>query len=389
MRSVARVSHRSRARELAALASVLARFWLVVLPLARTQLRGWRRLAAAIPDPSLRAQALATLDSERLSAAGAALFAATTPRLRDPALVRALVAYQVICDYLDTLAEQPSVDAIRNGAQLHRALADAVADGPVADHYRLHASGEDGGYLAALVAACREGCAGLPAYAPVRAAALREATRNEVQGINHAPAGVREPALRAWARAAHADPAAREAAWFELAAAGSSSLAVLALIAAAADPATDERAADQVRRAYFPWIEALSTLLDSVADREHDLRTGELSFVSQHPSHAAAVARMCEVTTRAIAGARSLPRGERHVVLVAGMIAMHLSEPGAWLSWAQPVTRAVLRAADTLAMPLLLVVLRVWRGARTARAARDQAAVRPTGQLTPVPPSPQ
>ncbi|HEV7773116.1 MAG TPA: DUF2600 family protein [Conexibacter sp.] len=365
MRSVADASHGPRVRDLAALVLVMARFWLVVFPLARTQLRGWQRLAIGIPDPALRAQALATLESERLSAAGAALFAATSPRRRDPELVRALVAYQVICDYLDTLAEQPSEDPIRNGAQLHRALADAVADGPVTDHYARHAVRDDGGYLAALVAACRESCARLPAYSPVRAAAMREASRNEVQGINHAPTGLREPALREWADAARAHDAAGtdDAGWFELAAAGSSSLAVLALIAAAADPVTTTDTAEQVRRAYFPWIEALSTLLDSVADRERDLQTGELNFVSQYPTQAAAVARLREVTMRAIAGARGLPRGERHVVLVAGMIAMHVSEAGAWLPWAQPATRAVLRATRTPAMPLLLVLLRIWRRA--------------------------
>jgi len=396
MRSVAEVSQKSRARELAALAVVMARFWLLVMPTVRAELRAWEQVAAAIPDPALRAQALATLDSERLSVAGAALFAATTPRRRDPALVRALVAYQVICDYLDTLAEQPSADPIANGAQLHRALADAVGDGPVADHYSRHAVRDDGGYLAALVAACREGCAALPAFAPVRAAAAREARRNEVQGINHAPAGVREPALRTWAGAARADEAAGDGSWFELAAAGSSSLAVLALIAAAADPATTPDAAERVRRAYFPWIEALSTLLDSVADREQDLRTGELSFVGQYATRAAAVARLREVTARAVAGARALPRGERHVVLVAGMIAMHVSEPGAWLPAAQPVTRAVLRAADTILMPLLLLLLRGWRGARAARryawadgGGAGAPAPTPIGQLTPVPPRPQ
>jgi tetraprenyl-beta-curcumene synthase len=378
MRSVADVSHGSRARELVACASVMARFWLVVFPLARAQLRGWQRLASAIPDPLLRAQALATLESERLSAAGAALFAATAPRSRDPALVRALVAYQVICDYLDTLAEQPSADPVRNGAQLHRALADAVTDRPLADHYRLHATRDDGGYLAALVGACREGCASLPAYAPVRAAALREASRNEVQGVNHAPAGLREPALRRWAAATRADPAAGDATWFELAAASSSSLAVLALIAAAADPATTTCTAEQVRRAYFPWIEALSTLLDSVADRERDRRTGELNFVGEYPTQARAIARLRELTMRAVAGARGLPRGERHLVLVAGMIAMHVSEAGAWLPWAEPATRAVLRAADTVVMPLLLLVLRAWRRVRTERARRDDApAVEP------------
>jgi tetraprenyl-beta-curcumene synthase len=392
MRSVAEVPRRSWARELATFAAVMARFWLVVFPRVRAELREWERRASAMPESQLREQALATLDSERLSAVGAALFAATTPRARDPALVRALVAYQVICDYLDTLAEQPSADPVSNGAQLHRALVDAVADGPLADHYRDHAVRDDGGYLAALVAACRESCAALPAYPAVRAAAVREASRNAVQGINHAPAAVREPALRTWAAAAQADDAAAtgDASWVELAAASSSSLTVLALIAAAADPATTVDAAEGVRRAYFPWTSSLSSLLDSVSDRERDLDSGDLNFVSQYPTQAVAIARLQEVTARSIAGARRLARGERHVVLVVGMIAMQVSDPDAWLPWTKPATRAVLRAADAPAMPLLLPLLRRWRARR--RAVYDcagDAVPTPIGQLTPVPPRPQ
>jgi tetraprenyl-beta-curcumene synthase len=349
----------------------MARFWLVVFPLARGQLRAWERIAATIPDPELRAQALGTLDSERLSAAGAALFAATAPRRRDPELVRALVAFQVICDYLDTLAEQPTAIPIDNGAQLHRALADAVLDEtqPHDDYYRLHLTRDDGGYLVALVDACRSGSATLPAYALVREHAWREARRNEVQGINHAPAELREPALRDWAEHQR-EPATGDASWFELAAAGSSSLAVLALLAAAADPAATPAGVEQVRHAYFPWIEALSTLLDSLADREQDAHSGALSFVSHYPSPEATILRLQEVTARAIAGARRLPNGERHVVLIAGMIAMHLSEATAWLPEAQPSTRAVLAATDTAVTPLLLLLLRAWRRARAERARR-------------------
>lgn len=395
MRSVAGVSRSSRARELAVLVFVMARFWVIVLPLVRRELRVWRQRAAAIPDPGLRAHAMATLDSERFSAAGAALFATTTPRRRDPALVRTLVAYQVACDYLDTLAEQPSHDPIRSGARLHRALSDAVDHGPLTDYFPDRTEADDGGYLAALVTACRDGCARLPAFPQVQGAALQESARNVVQGINHAAPGVREPALRRWAAETRAADggAVGDASWFELAAASSSSLAVLALIAAAADPRTTTCTAERVSNAYFPWIEALSTLLDSVADHARDAETGELNFVSRYATQAAAAVRLQQVTARALAGARSLPRGERHVVLVVGMIAMHLSEPGAWLPWARAVTAAVLRAADTPLMPLLLSLLRTWRGVRGVRA---YACVRcgaptatPIGQLTPVPPSPQ
>ena len=52
--------------------------------------------------------------------------------------------------------------------------------------------------------------------------------------------------------------------WWETGAAIGSQLSVLALIAAAADPATCEGRVRAIERAYFPWIGALSTLLDSV-----------------------------------------------------------------------------------------------------------------------------
>ena len=345
----------------------MVRFWLRVFPRVRSELRSWRELAESIPDPALRAQALETLRSERLSAAGAALFAATTAR-HDAGLVRALVAYQVICDYLDTLAEQPSADPVANGAQLHRALADAVAVGRAhEDYYRLHAIQDDGGYLDTLVDACRSECAALPGYQAVRDAALREARRNEVQGINHGPAELREPALRAWAKPQQRE--AGDARWFEIAAAGSSSLAVLALLAAAADPRTSSASAERTRSAYFPWIEALSTLLDSLADRDHDLLAGELSFVGFYESSAAASTRLATVAARALAGARRLPRGEQQAVLVAGMIAMHLSESSAWTPATKPIATAVVRAADHAVMSFLLILLRNWRKLNDRRDA--------------------
>jgi tetraprenyl-beta-curcumene synthase len=366
-----------------------ARLWGRVLPIVRAELRGWERAAAAIPDPQLREQALATLRGERLSAVGASLFATTVTR-HVAVLVRTLVAYQVICDYLDTLSEQPASDPIANGAALHRALADALSPGaPAEDWYRLHATRDDGGYLAALVTTCRAGCEALAAYPRVREAACREARRNEVQGIKHGPGPGREPRLRAWA--ATQGEGCADTSWFELVAAASSPLAALALLASAADPATTPADVEATRACYFPWIEALSTLLDSLADREQDRTLGELSLVDQYESPAVAAARLCELTRRAIARAGVLPNGERHVVLVVGMIAMHLSDRPAWLPAAQPTTRAVLRSSLPTLTPVLLLLMRTWRriGAERADGAAPQAAVSPIGQLTPVPPRPQ
>jgi tetraprenyl-beta-curcumene synthase len=347
-------------REFSSLVRLVVRFFLRIHPLVRAELKVWRRAAAAIPDDELREQALATLHDERLSTAGAALFAATRA-VPDPRLVRALVSFQVTWDYLDTLAEQPADDAIANGMLLHSALVDALRPRVGrTDYHRLHRSSDDGGYLEALVGTCRDNCAALPAYAHVRGAAVREAGRAEVQGINHSPAPTRDAALRRWAAPLEDADGLR---WFELAAAASSSLVVLALLSAAADAGTTATGAQQISAAYFPWIDGLTTLLDSHVDRRDDALSGDISFVAHYSSRAAAEQRLTELTARAFASARALPHGELHVVLVAGMIAMHLSRASAWTPEERPATIAVLGASPAIVTPLLQV-LRVWRWLR-------------------------
>ncbi len=379
-------------RELAVLIGVMMRFTLRVVPLARAQLREYERAAKAIPDPQLRGHALATLRSESFSALGAALVATTVGRA-DPSLVRALVALQVAWDYIDTLSEQPAVDPVANGVRLHRALVDALAqEPPRGDYYRLNPVQDDGGYLAALVEDCREACTALPAYESVRATLERELDIAEIQYVNHAPAAERVPALRQWA--AVPERTHGDASWIELAAAASSSLGVLALLATAADPATTPTTVARVGVAYVPWVDALTALLDSHVDRPDDDAAGFMNWMEHYPSDAAAATRLQEITTRALSGARALPAGARHVVIVTGMIAMHLSQPSAWLPQAEQATRAVLRATDTPVTRLLLLLLRTWRRARTERArwrlARPrQLVASPIGQATPVPPSPQ
>jgi tetraprenyl-beta-curcumene synthase len=336
----------------------MMRFRFRVLPLARAELREWERVAAATPDAGLRAHALETLRSESFSALGAALVATTIDH-HDPALVRLLMAIQIAWDYIDTLAEQPAADPVANGVQLHRALLDALSGAPPRDDYFRRSEGpDDGGYLAALVRECRAATTQLPAFATVRAAAIAELETAEVQYVNHAPAGQREATLRHWATGR---TAGAEASWSELAAAASSSLGVLALLAAAADPATTPDTVARIRAAYVPWVDALTALLDSLVDRRDDATTGLMSWIAQYPSDAAATARLRDITARAVEAARELPRGERHVVIVIGMIAMHLSQPSAWLPEAAPATRAVLRATGSLVTPLLLALLRTWR----------------------------
>jgi len=103
-----------------AFARAAQRYWLSVFPSFRCEMRGWQAHARAIVDPALRDLALEAQRAKRRSLEGAVAFAAFVPRSAQRPIITALAAYQVIFDYLDTLAEQPNPDPISNGRRRWR-----------------------------------------------------------------------------------------------------------------------------------------------------------------------------------------------------------------------------------------------------------------------------
>ena len=363
---------RARLRQLAALCAVCMRELAWIHPHVAREVRRWRRLAVSIPDPGIRADALASLRGKRLNAEGAGLFAAL-PRRRDRNLLRLLVAYQVLLDYLDTVSERPAPDALANGRQLHLALRDALLPyGPTSDYYRHHPCDGDGGYVHALVQTCREACLALPAYGRVCALALESATACGVQGLNHDPDPVRrDGTLERWARRRF--PGSAGVSWWELTAAASSTLAIHALLAVAADPACARRDAEEIGSAYMPWICAASTMLDSYVDEAEDASNEGHSYIAHYPSAEVARRRTRELVCRSLHEARRLRNGPRHALIAAGMVAMYLSADGARAPGNRSTTRAFVRAGGRLTM-LLLPVLLIWRRAYRWRDGAARAS---------------
>jgi tetraprenyl-beta-curcumene synthase len=262
-----------------------------------------------------------------------------------------------------------SAGGVASGLQLHRALGEALEPGaPLSDHYRHHPWRGDGGYLRALLAACRGGCARLPAYTPaVRARAVHAARLAQVLGLNHEPdPAARDAALAAWA-GRHAR-AWGELEWFESTAAASGWLTVLALLALAAAGEAGERRAQAVYAAYLPWISLAGTMLDSYADRAQDVGEGEHSYVAHYPRPLQDARRVGELVSAATWRARALPDGARHAVVVACMTAMYLSKESARAPPARASTRRLARAGGSLTVALL-PVLRAWR---VVYAQRDE-----------------
>lgn len=331
------------------------------------ELEPWRRRARAIPDAAIRTDALSALAYKRTHADGAALFW-ILPRRRKPHLLRLLVDYQIAWDFLDDVSERGALASEANGCSLYTALIDALdVGGAVSEYYRFHPWGEDGGYLTALVGACRTGCEQLPAYAEVRPMLHRETTRALVLGVNHDrnPVG-RDARLRGWAEREYASQ--EEASWFELTSAASASLTVHAILALAAEPRCEWGEVEGAYSAYFPWISALGTMLDSYVDRAEDVAEGNHSYIAHYPAGDAGLRRVGELVDRSAREARSLRNGYRHAVIVACMVAMYLSKDSARAASMRVDTRRLMREGGSLPV-LLLPFLRIWRIAYEQRSA--------------------
>jgi tetraprenyl-beta-curcumene synthase len=327
----------------------------------------WRELAAAIPDPRLRVDALHALGRKRGNINGAALFW-TLPDRRNEHLLGVLVAYEVLADYLDCVSERGAARGIENGQQLHLALVDALAPGTeMSDYYRHHDSGEDGGYVRALVEHCRSGCERLPSYRSVRPFIARAAGQSAVLGLNHVPDPARrERALREWA--VRELPGTDERSWFERTAGASAWLTVLAMLALAAEPRRGGLEARRTYDAYLQWIAPAGAMLDSYGDINEDVASGNHSYIAHYPSRDVAVERVSELVRRSRSEAGVLPYGARHSVIAACMIAFYLSKDSTRTPAMRSSTRELRRAGGPL-VELLLPVLWLWRTAYGQRTA--------------------
>jgi tetraprenyl-beta-curcumene synthase len=319
----------------------------------------WRRRASEIPDAPLRQDAISALARKRGQSDGAALLS-TIPRARNPALLRLLTVYQIIWDFLDSVNERAADAGPRNGRQLHLALVDALdLDRPTSDYYEHHPWKNDGGYLQALVTACRDSCRALPSYERVRASIHREATRAQVLAINHdLDPTARDAALKRWA--INEFPAGHEASWFELSGAASAGLTIFALLLIAVEPTCDDASIAKARDAYFPWISVTATMLDSYVDRSEDIENNDHSYVAHYPNPELGVRRMRELIERSLREARSLSRGEYHTLIVACMVAMYLSKDSARTEAMNETTAGLVSAGGSLTR-LLRPILRLWR----------------------------
>ncbi len=299
------------------------------------------------------------LSSEGLNSEGAAIFALLVLRKNRPKLVRLIVAYQVMYDYLDGVNEEPAFSTLRDGLRLHHALLNTLwPDVNQADYYERHLEHDDGDYLDALVHACRNALNALPAKTvvkPTLAIALKRCS--EAQAHNHARVAEGDKQLIDWSSKQASDG---RYLWWELSAAGVSSLALHALLAAAATPGMTRDEAQLIDAVYFPAVCAISALLDSLIDIERDRDTASHSFTSHYTSSTLTARRCAAIVTDAESQIDRLRQAQQHKILLTGVLGYYLSAREAHTEYARAVMNNVKNAVSTTIWPVL-VVMRIRR----------------------------
>jgi len=329
-------------------ARVAARYTLRVLPHVRALLASARERAAAIPDPLLRATAQAAL-VKRGDIEGAALFAVLAPSAQRADAARALVAVQGVYNYLDELGELPALDPAANLGRMHKALLTALDPSrPHVDYYAYCERRDDGGYLEGMVDECRAALDTLPSISIVTPHTLRVAARIVAfQSLNLAERDGGHVRLSDWAAAVGVgDKHGLE--WQETAAACGSSLALHALIALAARPALAPDEPERAEDAYFPYVCALHSLLDSVVDLEEDAREGRPSLLEHYPP-GRAPSRLRELALSGVGALADLDDAPEHRVILAAMVGYYLTDSGAKTAQGREVRAVLLDALGSRA----------------------------------------
>jgi tetraprenyl-beta-curcumene synthase len=341
---------------LSAFTAAAGRYWLRVFLIVNREIVTWENRALEIPDPSLRSLAITTLRCERGNLEGAAAYAAFVPAAHRARVVRASVAFQAAYDYADALSEQPSIDPIGNSLALHTVLCDALGThAPDVNYYRLHTHTRDGGYLRELREVCSAAVHSLPFYGAVAGAAQDAAQRIAIyQSLNLSESLGGRKALARWARAS--TPAASELRWWETAAAAGSSMLVFALIACAAEPPPQVSEITALTVAYFPWIGALHTLLDSLVDEFEDLQTGHRSLLDYYRCPQEAAHRIGAIASEATRRAQALPKSTHHRIVLAAMTSFYLSATPPHSPYAELIKPDVLASMGQLARPTTLIM---------------------------------
>jgi len=313
-----------------------------IFPQVDEELAYWSKTAEKGKDNALVKQALSSIDLKKFHAQGGSVYA-LYPKVDAPRMVKFVVAFQTISDYLDNLCDRAGVQDESAFRQLHLAMLDAVDPlRNINNYYYYYPFKDDGGYLEQLVNECRKQIKDLPSYSLVIEYIKKYIHLYiDLQSYKHLSLKIREKCLKVWA--GYYTDRYPDLGWWEFSAASGSTLGVFVMLASAFDESLTAENAAVLDHAYFPWICGLHILLDYYIDFQEDIQMGDLNFTSYYKNLKQCEERLAFFSENALNACSKLQYEEFHLTVVKGLLAMYLSDPKAYSNMNKLVSKNLIK----------------------------------------------
>lgn len=324
--------------------SLLSEYVRNVFPLVENELNVWRIRALACPDNMLSKQALLSIENKRFHAQGGSVFA-LYPGADTISMIKLIVAYQTISDYLDNLCDRTRVEDETAFLYLHISMTDALdCTENTHDYYRYYPYKDDGRYLKRLVHECKLQVSKIPSFHLVKEhiAKLVELYCH-LQAYKHLSLDERERKLFQWTNL-HIHNYSGIMPW-EFCAAAGSTLGIFMLLSAAWNPFITSEEIENIMDAYFPWVCGLHILLDYFIDYNEDMLNKDLNFVQYYNDSNTVLNRMEIFIRESAARVSSLRYPLFHTTIVQGLLAMYLSDPKAYSKNLKRITPSLISSS--------------------------------------------
>ncbi len=296
-----------------------------VLPTVHKYLSYWRQKAENIPNPELRKQALASIDSKTFHCEGGSILALLAHNQMEEC-IKFIVAYQTISDYLDNLCDRSTSLDPDDFRHLHHSMPHALTIGqtPI-NYYQYREEQDDGGYLNSLVTTCQESLANAIHYEKIYPYLAELAGYYcDLQVHKHVRIEERVPRLEKWFESYKSGLPEME--WYEFSACSGSTLGIFCLVAHSFQDQFDEEMAEKIRKGYFPYIQGLHILLDYLIDQEEDIEGGDLNFCFYYPHEEKLLTRLKHFVCEADKHIAGLPNEKFHKLINRGLLGIYLSD---------------------------------------------------------------
>lgn len=305
--------------------SLMKKVYRQTIPLVHKELEYWKERASNIPNVELRKQALDSIKHKTFHCEGGGILALLSENYIVE-VVRFIVAYQTISDYLDSLCDRSTSLCPEDFRLLHQSMVHALKlDNEEINYYALRIDQDDGGYLCELVETCQEVLKQTHHYELIKDT-LQELGGYycDLQVHKHIVVEEREEKLQNWFLE-HKEYVSNMQ-WYEFSACAGSTLGIFCLVAYAFHEEISIEHVRQLRNGYFPYIQGLHILLDYFIDQEEDLEMGDLNFCTYYTEQEEMVQRFLHFIEEADKQMLGIPHEDFHKLINRGLIGIYLTD---------------------------------------------------------------